>query len=133
MQIAVIALAGLIGLAGGGCFLFGDDEPEPKKKTVLMVEECEIPRPPAVPDGREATEQQMRQAQNAVRVYVALGQEYIDCMNDLEALLVQDGPSEKLDQTRVKRDRMFDAMQATANRFNAQLRVFRQREDSAAD
>lgn len=95
---------------------------------------CIYPRPPEnAPDGATATYEQMVEAQRAVKQFDADITAYTACLQmELEALLasveVDDARRAELQAMQVKKNNAaVDEAQAVADRFNEQLRVYKER------
>lgn len=95
---------------------------------------CIYPRPPEnVPDGRTATYDQMVEGQTAVKTFDADVTAYNACLQmEMEALLA----NPDLDEARrseiaamyvKKNNAAVDEVQSVADRFNEQLRAFKER------
>jgi len=95
---------------------------------------CIYPRPPEnIPDGATATYEQMVAAQTAVKQFDADIAAYNSCLSmELQALLasgeVDDVRRAELEAMQVKKNNAaVDEAQAVADRFNEQLRVYKER------
>ena len=95
---------------------------------------CIYPRPPeTVPDGATATYDEMVEAQKAVRQFDADVTAYNTCLElELQALLanpeIDEGRKQELRVMQAKKNNAaVDDVQAVVDRFNEQLRVFRER------
>ena len=121
-RCAAAALA--LGVLLVGCF--GDDVELPQKN-VLLVEECSAPPVPPLPDGGAATTDQMLTAKKSVEGFRDEGLAYIDCVKDMQKLLGSDPPEEKVQQAKLDTDRMRAEIALAAERFNAELRAYRER------
>jgi len=87
---------------------------------------CEYPADVKIPDGKSATEDEIGAASAAVKKYMGDMEAYMACIDaDVAALPVeQQTPEAKA--LHVKRyNAAVDAMEATANAFNEQLRAFK--------
>jgi hypothetical protein len=72
------------------------------------------PAPGASPSGASATREQMLSAQSAIKDYNTAVTAYTDCMKKIK------GSQDKIDAAVI-------ALERLADRFNAELRVFKQR------
>ena len=95
---------------------------------------CIYPRPPEnIPDGATATYEEMVAAQTAVRQFDADIAAYNACLAmELQALLdsggIDDARRAELEAMQVKKNNAaVDEAQAVADRFNEQLRVYKER------
>lgn len=86
--------------------------------------DCTQPEAPSVPAGEQASQQEMLQAQQKVKGYVAEGQQYIACLKAEEQALGEDAPKEeRLEIVGLYND-MVDDMKATSNAFNASVQAY---------
>ncbi|MFY8095653.1 MAG: hypothetical protein ACOVN0_19410 [Niveispirillum sp.] len=92
---------------------------------------CTRPQAPGkLPDGKTATEKEMRDAQIAVKTYVSESEAFNACLDKLvKASLSRITAREYLALIQ-QYDLTYSAMQIFAERFNVQLRVFRARTGS---
>lgn len=95
---------------------------------------CIYPRPPeSVPDGATATYEEMVAAQAAVKLFDADIAAYNACLAmELQALLasgeIEESRKAELEAMQVKKNNAaVDEAQAVADRFNEQLRVYKER------
>ena len=98
--------------------------------------ECPYPQAPAkIPDGATATLQEMIDGQKAVNAYQKAINDYTACIDkELEDALAKGGdklkPEQKTDMQRVeaqKHNAAVDQLQAIADRFNEQVKVYKAR------
>jgi len=82
--------------------------------------DCTLTDPPAVPDGKTASEADMVAAQQAVKSYVAVTQEYLACL-EFESKGRSGG-----DWTR-KYNQAAEQMEKLATQFNRELKAFKSR------
>jgi hypothetical protein len=96
---------------------------------------CTYPKAPdSIPDGNTATLDQMLAAQRAVKAFDAAITAYQGCLEaeNNEALaanpdLTEDQKNERLKIVAQKQNAAVDEAQALADRFNAQIRVYREK------
>jgi hypothetical protein len=99
---------------------------------------ADCPYPPApdkLPDGATATLEQMVAGQKAVNAYQKAINDYTACIDkELEEAIAKAGdklkPAQKTDMQRVeaqKHNAAVDQLQAVADRFNEQVKVFKAR------
>lgn len=95
---------------------------------------CIYPRPPeTVPDGATATYDEMVEAQKAVKQFDADVTAYNACLDmELQAILanpeIDEARKQELSAMQAKKNNAaVDDVQAVVDRFNEQLRVFRER------
>jgi hypothetical protein len=98
--------------------------------------ECPYPTAPAsLPDGRTATMEEMVAGQKAVKEYDTAIKTYVDCIDkELDDSIAKAGdqlkPQQKADMQKVeaqKHNAAIDQLQAVADRFNEQVKVFKAR------
>jgi hypothetical protein len=98
--------------------------------------ECPYPAAPAnLPDGRTATMEEMVAGQKAVKEYDAAIKSYVACIDkELDDSIAKGGdqlkPQQKTDMQHVeaqKHNAAIDQLQAVADRFNEQVKVFKAR------
>jgi hypothetical protein len=98
--------------------------------------DCPYPTAPAnLPDGRTATLEDMVAGQKAVKDYDAAIKSYVDCIDkELDTSIAKGGdqlkPQQKADMQHVeaqKHNAAIDQLQSVADRFNEQVKVFKQR------
>ena len=123
----LVSLASCVVLTLAACS--SDEEPEVKRE-ILMQDECFPPPSPRLPNGSEATSQEMKEAREHVLDYIKLGQDYIDCV-DFKARSAQEGDSKvSVEQYKRLRESMWKQMRRVEETFNMQGRVWREREPS---
>ena len=99
---------------------------------------ADCPYPPApdkLPDGASATLEDMLAGQKAVKAYQMAIDGYVACIDkELDAAIVKGGdqlkPAQKADMQHVeaqKHNAAIDQVQAVADRFNEQVKVFKAR------
>lgn len=93
----------------------------------LEIDHCRFPDPPNVPDGATATEAEMGQAGADVREFVAGIQSSLDCLSEVEKSLGEEITPEQQAQLVTVYNNGVDQMNALADRYNEQVKVFRER------
>ena len=87
---------------------------------------CEYPTDVKIPDGKSATQEDITAASSAVKKYLADMEGYMDCIDADAAALPVEAQTPEVKALHVKRyNAAVDAMEATANSFNEQLRAFK--------
>jgi hypothetical protein len=116
---ALLAIASMAALAAGTAYA-----------------DCPYPTAPAnLPDGRTATLEEMVAGQKSVKDYDAAIKTYVDCIDkELDDSITKGGdqlkPQQKTDMQKVeaqKHNAAIDQLQSVADRFNEQVKVFKQR------
>lgn len=86
---------------------------------------CEYPALVTIPEGREATLEEMLEAQTAVREYVGAMEAYLTCVNE-ELTAAGDEAPEVFKSIMFSRHNVAMAeMEAIANHFNEQIQLYR--------
>ena len=90
-----------------------------------MVLACEYPPLVTIPEGREATREEMLEAQTQVRNYVSAMEAYLLCVGE-ELTVAGDDAPEVFKSIMFHRHNVAMAeMEAIANHFNEQLQLYR--------
>lgn len=110
-----IALAGLVLLA-------------PISLAVALETDCTRPAKPEVPDGTKVTEDQLIDAQETVRMFIAAGDTYRNCL--VAEAKAQGTPETDADEALQQAytdefNRMVDDMQAAGAAFNKAVRAYK--------
>ena len=98
--------------------------------SALAQSTCERPAAVAIPDGSNATLDQMLEAQSGVRDYLAAMETYLECMDDVIESATEDTAPETRNTWVTDYNAAVDEMEATATRFNEE-RVAYQRANPA--
>jgi polyisoprenoid-binding protein YceI len=87
---------------------------------------CEYPADVTVPEGKSATQEEITAASAAVKKYLADMEAYTACLDAEAATVPVEQQTPEIKAMHVKRyNAAVDAMEATANAFNEQLRAFK--------
>ena len=87
---------------------------------------CEYPADVKIPDGKTATEDDITAASAAVKKYLGEMETYMDCIDADAAAVPVEEQTPEAKALHVKRyNAAVDAMEATANSFNEQLRAYK--------
>ena len=98
--------------------------------------DCSYPAAPAnLPDGRTATLEEMVAGQKTVKEYDAAIKAYVDCIDkELDDAIAAKGdalkPAQKTEMQKMeaqKHNAAIDQLQSVADRFNEQVKVYKQR------
>jgi hypothetical protein len=104
--------------------------------TAPVYAECPYPQAPAkIPDGATATLEEMVAGQKAIAAYQKAINDYTTCIDkELDDAIAKGGdklkPQQKTDMQRVeaqKHNAAVDQLQAIADRFNEQVKVYKAR------
>lgn len=93
----------------------------------LKIDHCSFPEAPPVPDGATATESEMGQAGADVREYVAGIKTSLDCLAAVEKSMAEEITEEQQAQLVTVYNSGVDQMNAVANKYNEQVKVFKAR------
>ncbi|HSG90126.1 MAG TPA: hypothetical protein VLA56_13015 [Pseudomonadales bacterium] len=94
-----------------------------------MDGQCTRPDKPYVPPGARADEDEMADAADAVRAFVADTQAYLQCLEAKESALGDTITPEQKAVINAIYNSAVDAMQVVADAFNTELALFREREE----
>jgi polyisoprenoid-binding protein YceI len=87
---------------------------------------CEYPADVKIPDGTSATQEEITAASASVKKYLADMEAYTACLDAEAAAVPVEQQTPEIKAMHVKRyNAAVDAMEATANAFNEQLRTFK--------
>jgi cyclophilin family peptidyl-prolyl cis-trans isomerase len=106
--------------------LYREAVPENQPSPARLIEDCEPPKAPPIPDGATATEDEMLAAQTQIRNFVSDGNRYLTCLGQ-----VVDDQSRSVEDRNAaigEHNRMVDAMEKAAADFNAQIHAFKTRQ-----
>jgi hypothetical protein len=93
----------------------------------LDMSNCVFPEQPEVPSGATASEQEMADAGQAVRAYVAETQGALECLETVEAGLGEEITSDQQAEMVSTYNQGVDGMSAVAESYNAAVRAFKER------
>jgi hypothetical protein len=121
MNRPILCLLVLSGLCCGPAFA------QSESASGEVTEKCKMGEKPAIPNGRTATEEEMLNAQRALKAYLAKGDEFMACLKQVEAGWGPDATEEQKAVIVIFHNRSVDEMQATADLFNQAVRAFKGR------
>lgn len=99
--------------------------------------ECSYPKAPSgLPDGSNATQEQMVGGMKAIKEYNAQVTEYLSCLDGEMATRIEaagpDAPADQIEQIKAIHTKRHNAaveeLEANAARFNEQVKVYKSRE-----
>lgn len=93
----------------------------------LEISHCRFPEAPVVPEGADASESEMGQAGAQVREYVAAIQSSLECLTAAETAMGDEITEEQQAQLVTVYNMGVDQMNAVAQRYNEQVREFKER------
>lgn len=92
----------------------------------LSFAACEQPATPTLPDGKNATQQQMIAGQQAVKTFMANNEMYLECLT-LEAKEAAGTDDEAQKQARLDQYNLsVESMQTVAGDFNQAIKAWKQ-------
>ena len=100
--------------------------PENQQSPAQLVDDCQPPTAPGIPDGSAATMADMTAGQARVREFVAAGDAYLACLD--KTIDDEKRTAEDRNTAIAEHNRMVSAMEETASNFNAQIRIFKARQ-----
>lgn len=105
----------------------------PAEASALTATQCNLPKQaPHIPDGRTASDADMRKAHDELKLYVDLGQAFIGCVDDVVAAHRHEVTVAAYLGDTALQDAVTNNMQILAAVFNNQLHIFRARNGAAA-
>lgn len=106
--------------------LYGKVAPGEQPDLARRIGDCTPPPRPSVPDGREATMDEMLTGQTDVRAFLEDSEMYLDCLSRI----IDRQSSSDAEQTAAaeEHNRMVSTMETVAEEFNAQVRRFKARQ-----
>ena len=102
---------------------------EDTSATTEIMKQCPYPSREKVniPNGRRATEQEMIDAQGTVKGFVSAGNDYLACLDNLQANWGEGITEEQQAVLVIFHNKMVDEMQSIADLFNAALAAYKGR------
>jgi hypothetical protein len=88
---------------------------------------CTYPPEVTVPDGKTATDAEMKAANAAVKDYMAAVEAYLACLDEEEKSLGEAVTDEQKNVHTARHNAAVDALNAVAARYNEQVQVFKKR------
>ena len=113
--------------AAAGALLFCGVAAAQESASGEVMEKCPPPAKPAIPNGRTATEDEMIEAQKALKGYLKASDDYIACLHKVEASWGEAATEEQRAVIVIFHNRQVDEMHATGDLFNQAVRAFKGR------
>lgn len=88
---------------------------------------CTYPPEVSVPDGKSATETEMKAANAAVKEYMATVESYLDCLDEEEKALGETVTEEQKNVHTQRHNAAVDALNTVAQRYNEQVLAYKNR------
>jgi hypothetical protein len=110
---------------------FAEDKMTEEQKAAMQARakevnaSCDYPEKPTIPEGRNSTEEEMLQAQSRMKAFIADGNDYIACLDKLEASWGEDADDNDHALIVVLHNKAVDDMQSVADLFNTAVRAFK--------
>jgi hypothetical protein len=82
---------------------------------------CSPPESPAIPDGEKIDTDEMKSTVSLVKAYLKQGEDYLTCLTEVEDSWDDEVTQDQRKELIRNHNAMVDAMQAAAERFNAEL------------
>jgi hypothetical protein len=89
---------------------------------------CSPPESPAIPDGEKVNADEIKQTVSLVKAYLKQGENYLACLTEVENSWGEEATRDQRKELIHNHNAMVDAMQAAAERFNAELAKYRAQE-----
>ncbi len=90
--------------------------------------DCSPPESPAIPDGEKVNADEMIHAVSQVKAYLKQGENYLACLTEVENSWGDEATEDQRKELIHNHNAMVDAMQAAAERFNAELAKYQAQE-----
>lgn len=94
-----------------------------------LIEKCKYPARLTIPNGRKSTESEMIAAQKKMKAFLAEGDQYIECLQNLEEKWGKEKSDEDFKQHKavivIFHNKIVDDMNAVAELFNSAVRAFK--------
>jgi len=87
--------------------------------------DCGPPEAPAIPDGEKVDTDEMKRTVSLVKAYLKQGEDYLACLTEVEKSWGDEATQDQRKELIHNHNAMVDAMQAAAERFNAELEKYR--------
>lgn len=90
-----------------------------------LMEKCHSPQQPTIPNGLRASKDEMITAQKSMKAYLADGDGYIECLQELERSWGDTATDEQKAVIVLFHNKMIDDMESVAELFNAAVRAYK--------
>lgn len=92
-----------------------------------VIETCPLPEKPSIPNGLKASEEEMLEAQQGIKDYIAQGDVVLACLDGLRTSWGETATEEQLQINELFYNKMVDEMQAVGELFNSAVRAYKGR------
>lgn len=93
--------------------------------TVGAFAECSREAAPVLPDGAKASMDDMVAGQQAVKAYLASGNEFLSCLEQEQTAAGEEESEEAKAERLARYNAVVDEMQAVGDQFNAAVKAFK--------
>ena len=93
-----------------------------------ILKKCKAPSPPSIPNGNRASEEEMVEAQGKLKAYIAEGDNYLACLQEIEITWGPEATDEQKTVLTIYHNSVVESMQNSADLFNSALRVYKSRQ-----
>ena len=90
-----------------------------------LTDKCVYPQQPSIPNGSKASEAELVDAQKRMKAYLAEGNEFIACLDNIETTWTEEEAVEKKPIAIMFHNRVVDDMNEVAELFNSAVRAFK--------
>jgi len=101
------------------------EENDTKKSVGEITDKCNLPQAPVIPNGKNATKEEMLAAQKSMKAYITEGDEFLACLDNLEASWTEEEKVEKRNLVVMVHNKIVDNMTDVADLFNSALRAYK--------
>jgi len=88
---------------------------------------CPPPEMPSIPNGKQASKEEMLAAQKNVKAYIASGDEFLACQESVEARWSEEELPSKKPISNMLHNKVVDNMTEVADLFNSALQAYKGR------
>jgi hypothetical protein len=92
-----------------------------------LTQQCAYPKAPSIPNGKNSTKDELLATQTKMKAYLAKGNEFLACLDQVQAGWSEDEQKEKGSFIVMFHNRMVDDMNEVADLFNTSVRAFKGR------
>lgn len=92
-----------------------------------IIEECPAPKPPSIPNGKTATQEDLLATQKELKSYLAHGDEFLACIDHIQDSWSEEDRKQYVNLVVSFHNRMVDDMNEVADLFNTSVRAFKGR------
>ena len=93
-----------------------------------LSEKCTIPQTPTIPNGKQATKDEMLAAQRSLKAYIEAGDKFLACLEEVESGWTEAERIDKKPLAVMVHNKVVDNMTELADLFNSALRAYKGRQ-----